>query len=70
MADMECSEVVSQIATDSETKNMPIVFLTAIMTKKEELSLNGNPLGGYPFIAKSITTGDIINCIEKNLKKQ
>ena len=70
MADMEGSEVASRIRTDATIKNIPIVFLTASITKEESFSGDGEDIGGHSFMAKPVSVGELINCIESNLKRQ
>ncbi len=64
MPDLEGSEVASQIKNDEKTKDIPIVFLTAAV-KKEEVNSSGGIIGGNPFIAKPVSTQELIDCIEK-----
>lgn len=68
MGDLDGSKVALQIEKNEETKDIPIVYVTGLMSKEDEDPLQ-NVLGGRPFLAKPITTGELINCIEKNLKK-
>jgi len=69
MPDMEGSEVAVQIKNDEDTKNIPIVFLTAVATKKQVEETSGI-IGGHPFIAKPVTAEELIDCIEKNISKR
>jgi len=66
MEDMEGSEVAVQLQNNVSTKDIPVVFLTAVV-KKEEVESGSGVIGGHPFIAKPVSTNDLINCIEKNL---
>ncbi|MDD5165763.1 MAG: response regulator [Candidatus Omnitrophica bacterium] len=66
MLDMEGSEVAYQLRSDEETKNIPIVFLTAVIRKKEAEE-NKGVIGGYPFIAKPVGIDELIEVIEKNI---
>lgn len=66
MPDMEGSEVIVQLKNDASTRDIPVVFLTAVV-KKEEVESGCGLIGGHPFIAKPISTSELINCIEKNL---
>ncbi|MCH7570164.1 MAG: response regulator [Deltaproteobacteria bacterium] len=62
MPGMDGGDVASEIQTDENLKNIPIVFLTAVAKKKEE-----GIIGGRPFIAKPVTVEEVIACIEKSL---
>jgi len=44
--------------------------LTAVITKEESSSRGDDDIGGYPFIAKPVSVGELTNCIESNLKRQ
>ncbi|MCK9602954.1 MAG: response regulator [Candidatus Omnitrophica bacterium] len=66
MLDMEGSEVAYQLRSDEETKNIPIVFLTAVIRKKEAEE-NKGVIGGYPFIAKPVGIDELIEVIERNI---
>jgi len=70
MAGMEGSEVASRIRTDATIKNIPIVFLTASITKEKSSSGDEKDIGGHTFMAKPVSAGELINCIESNLKRQ
>ena len=67
MPDTPGGDVARQLRDDPQTKDIPIVFLTALMTK-DEIS-EGEEIGGFPFIAKPIETEELIKIIEKNTKK-
>ncbi len=69
MEDMEGSEVAAQLKNDMNTKDIPVVFLTAVV-KKEEVESGCGVIGGNPFIAKPVSTNELIDCIEQNLSKK
>ncbi len=69
MPDMEGSEVAIQLKNDVNTRDIPVVFLTAVV-KKEEVESGSGVIGGHPFIAKPVSTNELINCIEQNLSKK
>jgi CheY-like chemotaxis protein len=64
--DIDGSEIARQIEGDVEIKNIPVVFLTAIVTG-EEIDTGGGFIGGYPFIEKPINIKKLIDYIEKRL---
>ena len=68
MPDMEGSDVATQIRKDEKVKDIPIVFLTATITK-EEVESGGGVIGGHPFLAKPVGIEELIACIEKNMGK-
>jgi CheY-like chemotaxis protein len=63
---MDGSEVASQLKEDESCKNIPVVFLTAIITE-QEIDEKGSDIGGHPFIAKPINLKNLISSIEQNL---
>ncbi|MFA5063094.1 MAG: response regulator [Candidatus Omnitrophota bacterium] len=66
MPDMDGSEVAFQLKCDEDTKDIPIVFLTAV-AKKEEVEANSGIIGGHPFIAKPVELEQLIDVIERNV---
>ena len=67
MPDMDGTEVARMIKEDEELKNIPVVFLTATLTR-EETDLEGGMIGGRPFIAKPVGITDLIRAIEKHIR--
>ena len=65
MPKIDGGDVASQIRNDPSLKNTRIVFLTAIVSKKEAGA--GELIGGFPFLSKPVTLEDLIQCIEENL---
>jgi CheY-like chemotaxis protein len=66
MPDMQGGEVALQLREDEETKDIPVIFLTAA-AKKEEVSSRNATIGGYPLIAKPVSVNELIDYIEKNI---
>lgn len=67
MPDIGGDKVASQLKASENTKNIPIILLTAIVTK-EETAAEGDVLGGYPVIAKPVSIEKLIRVVEKNLR--
>ena len=67
MPDIDGGEVANRIKSDPVLRNTAIVFLTAAVTK-EEIASQNSIIGGHPFIAKPISTEDVISCIERYAK--
>ena len=65
MPEFDGGDVAAQIREDLSLKDVPIVFLTAIVTEKE--TTKHKVLGGYPFISKPITPDRLAAEIEKHL---
>jgi CheY-like chemotaxis protein len=67
MPDEDGGEVAAQIQADPDLQHVPIVFLTAIVSKEET---RGESLdsGGQTFIAKPVDLRSLIQCIEENTR--
>ena len=66
MPDMDGTDVASLIKNDKSIKNTPIVFLSAIV-REEEASSQPSLTMGYSLLAKTVTVGELIACIKKNV---
>ncbi len=64
MPDIDGAEVAEQLQDDPSLKDIPIVFLTALV-RPGEVAASGSDIGGFPFIAKPLDPDKIIECIEK-----
>jgi len=62
-------EVCNRLDSEKDTKGIPIVFLTALISA-EEVNDKRGIIAGHPFIAKPIDIEQLIDAIEKNLSKQ
>jgi CheY-like chemotaxis protein len=67
MPDMDGAELASCLRANPKLKAVPIVFLTAKLSKKEA-ELCGGQIGKYPFLAKPIVLPEVADCLEKLLK--
>src|SRR5947209_16940744 len=56
MPEMDGGDIAALIKADAALKDVPIVFLTAIVTQQE--TAKRQSFGGYPFISKPITPED------------
>jgi CheY-like chemotaxis protein len=65
MPETDGGEVAARIQSDPALHRIPIVFLTALVTKAEGRS--GLRIQGHPFMAKPISLPDLIKGIEENL---
>jgi CheY-like chemotaxis protein len=68
MPDMDGGEVASTLQNDPKLKDIPVVFLTANVSKRE-VGESGKKLGGLYFLAKPITLEQLVEYIEKHVKK-
>jgi CheY-like chemotaxis protein len=65
MPEIDGGEVAARIESDPALHRIPIVFLTALVTKAETKS--GLQIQGHPFLAKPINVPELIDAIEENL---
>jgi DNA-binding response OmpR family regulator len=65
MPDMDGADVASLLSEDPSTKEIPIIFLTGILTKQEELT--GKKTGKHLVIAKPILARDLVELVNKTL---
>jgi CheY-like chemotaxis protein len=65
MPETDGGEVAAQIQSDPMLHRLPIVFLTALVTKAEARS--GLQIDGHPFLAKPISIPELVAGIERNL---
>ena len=64
MPDMDGSDVFNALRENKNTKDIPVVFMTAMATD-EEMNNNVGIVGGHPLLAKPATTEKLIKCIKK-----
>ncbi|MFH1093082.1 MAG: response regulator [Candidatus Omnitrophota bacterium] len=69
MPDISGDEIAIQLKREEKTKNIPVIFLTAVVKKEEEAS-RGGIIGGKTFIAKPTTVSELIRVIEKQFKNK
>ena len=65
MPETDGGEVAARIQADSELRNTPIIFLTALVTRAE--AKTGLSIQGHPFLAKPVSIPELINAIEEHL---
>ncbi|MBI4846071.1 MAG: response regulator [Candidatus Omnitrophica bacterium] len=67
MPDCAGPDIANQLSEDEDTKNIPIVFLTAVVTQEEAAEKEGN-IGGRTFIAKPVSVEKLLSFIKEKLK--
>ena len=67
MPEMDGGDVAAHIQSDPLLKNIPIVFLTALVGGKESKS---SPVvaAGFRFLGKLVSDAELLKCIEENLR--
>jgi CheY-like chemotaxis protein len=66
MPDMDGGEISEKLKDDPRTKNIPVIFLTALLSKTEEYQGNHIVAGNITF-AKPIDTEELLTQIKKLL---
>ena len=69
MPDVDGGEVASKIKSNPRLKDVPVVFLTAAVSK-ETTRVKGNIIAGQTYLAKPTTVDEVVRCIEKEMKKK
>jgi CheY-like chemotaxis protein len=63
---MDGGDLASLIRADATLRRIPIVFLTAIVSPKE-MANGKRDIGGFPFLAKPVSSASLTQCIEQQL---
>jgi len=66
MPDMSGAEVAEELLLDDRTKNIPIIFITALV-KKDEVRKDSGTVGGREFMAKPVSKEELVKRIETTL---
>lgn len=66
MPEIDGSVVAEILKQDVNTKSIPIIFLTCLLTKKEETIL-GHEIHGHFFIAKPFDQDELLKEIKKTI---
>jgi CheY-like chemotaxis protein len=66
MPGMDGGELAASFQANPKLKAVPIVFLTAAVTKVE-VAAGGGRIGGYPFLAKPVVLSEVIACLKHHL---
>lgn len=66
MPDMDGGELATRFKSNPKLKDVPIVFLTAAVTKGE-VDSGGGRVGGYPFLAKPVVLSEVVACLKHHL---
>ena len=66
MPGLDGGNLASQLQTSPKLKGVPIVFLTAAVTREEVRARHGL-VGGLPFLAKPVSLHEVLACLKKHL---
>jgi two-component system OmpR family response regulator len=64
MPDIDGGQIAGELRSDPGLKKVPIVFLTAVVSKNEVIE-RGDMIGGQMFLAKPVSVADVLSTIEK-----
>ena len=67
MPDIDGGKIAEMLKEDHSTRDIPIVFLTCLITKKEEDAKGVHQMGGKYFIAKPYDPEEVLEVIKKHL---
>jgi len=66
MPGMDGGELAGTLRASAKLKSVPIVFLTAAITKEEVTEREGRT-GGWPILAKPFVIPEVLACVERHL---
>ncbi len=66
MPGLDGGNLASVLQTQPTTKNVPMVFLTAAVTREEVRTRHGL-IGGQAFLAKPVNLHEVLACLERHL---
>ena len=66
MPEMNGDEVAQELAIDRLTQSIPVLFLTALFTKRDE-STKGHAVGGQMFFAKPYDPEELLAEVKRRL---
>jgi two-component system, OmpR family, response regulator len=66
MPGMDGGELALRLQASPKLKGVPIVFLTAAVTKGE-IDAKGGQFGGFPFLAKPVVLTEVLACVKHHL---
>jgi CheY-like chemotaxis protein len=67
MPEVDGGDVAAMLKADPVLKDIPVVFITALVSGEENMS-GGLIRSGYRFIGKLASEKEIIQCIEENIR--
>ena len=68
MPEMDGGTVAAELAADPQLAKVPVIFLTAIVSKKE-VEPTGSMIGTHLFLAKPVKLDELLACIDGQLEK-
>jgi two-component system OmpR family response regulator len=69
MPGLDGSGVVAQLKSQPALRDLPIIFVTAVVSK-EHVTSRGRVIVGYPFLAKPVEANELVDCIDRELMRR
>lgn len=66
MPGVDGGALASCFQADRKLKDVPLVFLTAVV-KRKEICAGGGRIGGLPFLAKPVDVSEVLGCLRSFL---
>lgn len=66
LPDIDGSDIAARLLEDPQTRDIPVVFLTSMMRKGEQLE-SGGQIGNRCIIAKPCSSEEILACIKDRI---
>ena len=70
MPEMDGSEVAAALKEDRVTRDVPVIFLTALVSQQDTSVGGACSSGGQTFLPKDIRVEKLIRCIEDKISQQ
>ena len=67
MPELDGGDVLAQFKADPVLKDIPVIFVTATV-RKREVNKHAGVIGGAFFIAKPVSAEGLIQCIEEHVR--
>ena len=69
MPDVDGGTVAAQIRADERLRDVPILLLTAVLSRQESQTLGGM-INGYPCLTKPVATTELVGAIDRFLAER
>jgi CheY-like chemotaxis protein len=69
MPELDGGEIQAQLMADPLTRDIPVIFLTALICS-EEVPIGGMQSGGHLFLPKPVSCSELMECMQKALSER